>query len=230
MALVIGDIHGRLKKAERFLAYKPEVKHIFAGDYADSFDAKDTEIYNTLKLVIESDADLIIGNHDLHYFGRPPFSCTGFRPHMVSGLGDIFESFIDRFEPAIAADGFLITHGGLTTGLADMLYINYLDLGLIMNKIQAEWEHYLEIRLKAAGELSPIFHIGRCRGGDNKFSGIFWADYREDEMYDIPQIFGHSKTAYGCIIEVKRGHWALGCDNDNYICFNTATQLIEEFT
>jgi len=49
-------------------------------------------------------------------------------------------------------------------------------------------------------------------------------------MYDIPQVFGHSKTACGDIIEVKRGHWALGCDNDRYICFNTTTKQIENFT
>lgn len=229
MALVIGDIHGRLEKAKKFLLYKPEVEHIFTGDYVDSFDAKDIDIYDTLKLVIESNAKLILGNHDLHYFNRPPFHCTGFRSHMANSLGDIFENFIDRFEPAIVVDQFLITHGGLTTELANILYIKHSDLRFIMNRIQAEWQHFLEIRMKAAGELSPLFYIGRCRGGYDEFSGIFWADYREDKLYEIPQIFGHSKTKHGCIIEVERDHWALGCDNDRNICFNTATQQIEEF-
>ena len=37
MAIIVGDIHGNLEKARRFLAYRPDQPHVALGDYVDSF-------------------------------------------------------------------------------------------------------------------------------------------------------------------------------------------------
>ena len=69
MAIIIGDIHGDLGKAKAFLAYKPEVDHIVLGDYVDSCSAEITAVQelSCLDLLIDSEAVLLWGNHDLAY-------------------------------------------------------------------------------------------------------------------------------------------------------------------
>lgn len=234
MALLLGDIHGNLDKAKSFIAYRPEEKHVFVGDYVDSFDAPDMEIYETLKVCIESDADLILGNHDLHYFDHPPFLCSGFRPSMRKSLQDIFEEFMkeERFVPALVVDGYIVTHGGVHERLG--LGIFFKDVGAILNMINVEWNRYLDTRKTKKARFTnygPTFNIGTTRGGRDEFSGIYWADYRYDALMDVPQIFGHSWTDLGEIVKPHplRDFWALGCDNDRRICFNSTTKEVESF-
>jgi predicted phosphodiesterase len=233
MALVLGDIHGRLKKAEAFLNYKPEEEHIFVGDYCDSFSLPDIDIINTLKLVIESKAKLLLGNHDVHYLTDAPFKCTGYRSGIASGINEIIESFFERFIPVALADEFVITHGGISIGLGIEL-INNTNPESVVKRIEVEWAGWVHNRKQMihnrSSHPSAIFNIGRARGGSHKFSGIFWADYRDEEYYGIPQVFGHSKTDLHDIIQISPGHWAIGCDNNRLICFNTKTKEVEDFS
>jgi len=223
MALVVGDIHGRIDKAKMFLEYKPEEIHVFSGDYVDSFVQSDMIIYDTLKLVIESYAKLVLGNHDMHYLTKPPFMCTGYRSDMAKPINEILESFIHRFTPCVVEDGFVITHGGVSNGLGNSLLHNS-DPHAIKLRIDTEWDNYLNRRVGS----SKIFNISKFRGGSHKFGGIFWADYRDEEFYGVPQIFGHSKTTGG-VLQVKSHHWALGCDDNMFQCFNTVTKEVEDF-
>lgn len=226
MALILGDVHGNLQKAEAFLAFKPEETHIFVGDYVDSFEETDEQIYNTLKLCIESDAILLLGNHDLHYFSEPPFSCSGHRHWMAKSLNEIFEAFIERFKPCISVDDFIVTHGGVSNEFGNSA-LKVKDVDVIAEKITALWQVYLETRFKRKPG-SPrlhnsLFSISPTRGGMDRFSGPFWADYRSDNLYGVPQVFGHSRTPIGNIIKVgpKLASWAIGCDNDRRICFDS---------
>jgi predicted phosphodiesterase len=239
MALVIGDIHGRLKKTEEFLNYRPKETHIFSGDYVDSFHASDEDILNTLKLVIESNAILIWGNHDVHYLTNAPFLCSGYNHYLAKGINDILESFIDRFVPATEVDGFVITHGGISKGLHERFIKLALKENSVSEILMAEWKDFLDRRghneqpyhskLNRQSH-SVIFNIPRCRGGNNSFGGIFWADYRDEEFYNIPQVFGHSKTVDGNGVKrVGPNWWALGCDSDKFECFNTSTRKVEKF-
>jgi len=69
MAMIISDIHGDIKKAKAFLAYKPEAEHVILGDLMDSRDRQITlkDELACLELILASDAVLIWGNHDLAY-------------------------------------------------------------------------------------------------------------------------------------------------------------------
>jgi len=225
MALVIGNVHGRLSKVEKFLKYKPEETHIFTGDYVDSFNASDEEILYTLKKVIESDAILLLGNHDIHYLTNSPFMCSGYNYHMTKGLNEIYEEFIDRFVPVTEVDGFVITHGGISEGLSQRFIKGAMKENSVSEILIAEWNEFLKSRKKG----SVIFNIPRCRGGRDPFGGIFWADYRDEKFYDIPQIFGHSKVLGNRIKNVNYDLWALGCDNERLEYFNTSSKKVEEF-
>ena len=227
MALVLGDVHGRYDKAKIFLAYKPGETHIFAGDYVDSFNQPDAIIYGTLKLVIESDAKLILGNHDIHYLDGSPFRCSGYRQHMAKSINGILEVYINRFVPCAVEDGFVITHGGVSNGLGNSL-LKTTNVVNIQDTINSEWELFLKNRNKHYPKESRIFYIPKSRGGFNGYGGIFWADYRDERFYGVPQVFGHSKTPNG-VTQVMSTHWALGCDDNKFECFNTATKEVEYF-
>ena len=150
---------------------------------------------------------------------------------MANGLAEIFEEFVkdERFRPACVVDGFLVTHGGLSEGLGNSMQAGK-DANTILSKIEDEWKAYLETRFKRkpSQPRTPrkIFNIGVFRGGRDSFSGIFWADYRSDRLYGVPQIFGHSKTPLHDIINIggKNDFWAIGCDNDRRICFDSKTK------
>ena len=241
MALIVGDIHGRFDKAKAFLAYKPEEKHVFSGDYVDSFIQSEYIIYDTLKLVIESPATLILGNHDIHYLDYAPFKCSGYREHMAESIGNILETYLDRFVPVAVEDGFVITHGGIAQKLAEDLRFNTRVTDVTIETyggiINTEWEYFLNNRNNIGmysssqdiGKYRSIFNIPRVRGGIDKFGGIFWADYRDEKYHPIPQVFGHSKTPNG-VTQVNLGHWALGCDDYKFECFNTKTCGVEDFS
>lgn len=232
--LILGDIHGNLSKAKAFLAHKPEEKHCFVGDYVDSFEATDEEIYETLKTCIESEAVLLIGNHDAHYFSEPPFTCSGRRHYMAKGLNEIFEAFIPRFVPCIAVDGFIVTHGGVSEAFGNS-NLKTTSVDVIASKITALWQIYLDTRFLRTPNTprfkNSLFSISPTRGGMDRFSGPFWADYRSDNLFGVPQVFGHSRTPLGDVINIgkKTDFWAIGCDNDRRICFNSTTKEAENF-
>ncbi len=232
--LVLGDIHGNFEKARAFLKFKPDEKHCFVGDYVDSFEESDEQILRTLKLCIESDAILLLGNHDLHYFSEPPFLCSGHRYWIQKELNEIFEEFVDRFVPCLSVDGFIVTHGGVSEAFGNSA-LKTTNVDLIAEKITSLWNVYLETRFKRSPG-SPrlkndLFAISPTRGGTDRFSGPFWADYRSDKFYNVPQVFGHSRTPIGNVINVgkKKPLFAIGCDNDRRICFNSTTKEAETF-
>ena len=151
MAIIIGDIHGDLAMAQTFLAYKPEAEHVALGDLVDSRNPKTTfeDELACLELLLESEAVLLWGNHDLTYTVEKPWS--HFKQH--SGIihlterwtaGDDYltraseeKGFLNpfdiltaryekarsrgRFKAAYGVDGWLCTHAGVSTALTSAL-------------------------------------------------------------------------------------------------------------
>lgn len=149
MALVIGDIHGDIKKVRAFLAFRPDEEHIFLGDLVDSRQegvSLDDEL-ECLDLILDSDSTILWGNHDLAYIQEKPWRC--FTPHYIpiaevekylSGNdylrslheedGDlfvrhVFQSRFDnqkyRIKAAYAVDGWLCTHAGVSPEIAKII-------------------------------------------------------------------------------------------------------------
>jgi hypothetical protein len=124
-------------------------------------------------------------------------------------------------------DGFVITHGGISNGLGNSLF-KTTNVSNILDTINSEWELFLKNRNHHYPMHSKIFNIPKSRGGSHSFGGIFWADYRDGRFYGVPQVFGHSKTPNG-VKQIASTHWALGCDDDKFECFNTTTKEVEDF-
>lgn len=227
MALCIGDIHGNFEKAKAFLEYKPEVEHIFVGDYTDSFSASDEEIIKTMKMIFNSNAIILAGNHDNQYFktaGRFT-KCTGYRTNY--NFVHMMESYKDKIIASYVVDDFIITHAGITKAIGRN-FDNIIDLNDWINE---EFERFKNAVVQTES-YSPIFNIGSCRGGWDTYGGVFWADYRcEKYDYRFNQVFGHSHRSFPNIWNVgkKNQQTFVLIDCPQFFCFNTETYSFEDF-
>lgn len=159
MAIIISDIHADIRKAQIFLAYKPDVEHIILGDLVDSRDPKMTfqEELTCLEFVLASNATLIWGNHDLAYtllrswrvftrfsilpevltdrykdgsdYLRSCYHEFGGDLYAVHLFTDRIQHHFDRFKTAHAVDGRLCTHAGLSSTVTKELPDCPMDSG-----------------------------------------------------------------------------------------------------
>jgi predicted phosphodiesterase len=149
MAIVIGDIHGDIRKVRAFLSYRPTEEHIFLGDLVDSRQdgvTLDDEL-ECLDLILATESTVLWGNHDLTYTQEKPWRCLTKHYIRIADIekylsnndylrslyeedGDLFvrHVFQSRFEKqkhrikaAYALDGWLFTHAGISPGIAKII-------------------------------------------------------------------------------------------------------------
>lgn len=231
MAIVVGDIHGNVEKVQAFLAYKPDDLHIALGDYVDSFFEPPSRQFKALRLLLRSSAVLLWGNHDLHYLKTPPWFCIGRQEHkqaILDSYVNIYTRHKKRFQAAYAVDGWLCTHAGVNSTLQQGLD-DVSAIADILNAALAEWMkkpvcfHFPSGRI--ATKSDSIFNIGFGRGGGG-VGGIFWFDYkREQDIAPIKQLFGHTETKEGPIIEST--YVALDTTNNKNACWVYDTSIGE---
>lgn len=227
MSLVLGDVHGNYPKVKAFLEYRPEKEHIFVGDYTDSFRASDSLIIETTKMIFDSDAICLVGNHDLQYFQNASraMQCTGFRP-LAYGFIHLMEMYKHRLQASCVRDGYIITHGGISKGMSDyMTDISIEEISKWFNHVFDEFKNSPLV----PETLSPIFNC-RFSGGTDTFSGPFWARYKFEE-YEIRfnQIFGHTRSDHPVDIQTKNFTELICVDCPQYVCYNTETKQFEDF-
>lgn len=218
MALVIGDIHGDIAKAEAFLAYRPEEEHIAVGDLVDSRRKVGLDEERAcLELLLQSSTVLIWGNHDLAYLPERPWLLCGRYGEMA--FRDLYDSYRHRFFAAYAIDGWLVTHAGVSARLARAVPAEVFVDGVqaIAEWLNAEFSNQFRVQQPERDGVSrygygSLFGIPTCRGGHDPYGGIFWADcdgeQTQPEPKVGPQIFGHSPVPYpdqGNSLELIRG-------------------------
>lgn len=207
MAIIIGDIHGDLAMARLFLNYHPDDVHVALGDLVDSrvmYGLEDEKA--CLDLLLHSSSELIWGNHDLAYLPERPwrsygrFGDTAFREQY-----DLNRS---RFVAAIAVDGWLLTHAGVTPRLAKLMPLGALESGVesVAAWLNDQFVEQLQTRNPKTGPAEvrygygPLFQVPPCRGGSDEYGGIFWSDMVGEQTQPAPvagrQIFGHSPVKH----------------------------------
>jgi len=207
MAIIIGDLHGNLNKAQAFLSYQPQQTHVALGDYVDSFTETPERQKQCLELLLKSDVILLWGNHDLHYLSRCPWRCTGYQ----SRHADLFRRMYDtakqnnRLLAAYAVDGYICTHAGIAPQIAEIIPQKVRS----SSEKVAEWlNDEFDRRIQEPRPrtvlvnplrygVGPLFNISYLRGGREPYGGIFWFDpFRErlEPSYSIgKQLFGHTE-------------------------------------
>jgi hypothetical protein len=179
VAIVVGDIHGNVEKAQVFLNYKPDAVHIALGDYLDSFTESLERQIECLNLLMDSRAVMLLGNHECHYLQSPLFRFPGYKPENAGMLQKILEGNLDRFKVAFAVDGWLCTHAGVKSQLTEL----QSDVTALADAFNSKWQLYLKYRLEnhqARYVYQSIFEFNYC---------IFVEGNLLAE--NIKQIFGH---------------------------------------
>jgi len=204
MAIVIGDIHGNVEKARAFLGYQPEKQHIALGDYLDSSCEPQERQLEALQMLLDSNAILLWGNHDLHYLSTPPWYCPGYQRGSEQPLQNIIEAHKWRFKAAYAVDGWLCSHAGVHISIAKRNAV----APDIADRLNASLKNFLEKpvtyqRDHGIASGPPIFNVGKNSGyGTARFGGIFWFNYqKETGLAPIKQLFGHKKSAEPVVSE-----------------------------
>lgn len=179
MAIVIGDIHGDIEKASAFLSYEPEKEHVALGDYLDSFTTQAGQQLECLKLLMDSNAVLLLGNHECHYLKNPLFNFAGYNSDHAQVFQDILEANIQRFKVAHAVDGWLCTHAGVSSQYTEW----ESNVTVLAEMFNNSWEIYLIHRLV---DRHTVY----------LYQSIFWFNFRifvEGNLLptNIKQIFGH---------------------------------------
>jgi hypothetical protein len=143
MSIVVADLHGDVEKARAFLAYRPDQVHVALGDYLDSYTEPVERQQECLKLLMDSDSVLLLGNHECHYLKYPLFQFAGYNSVNAPLFQDILEANIPRFRVAYAADGWLCTHAGVKSDFTEDVH----DVEVLANIFNRAWDSYLVNRL-----------------------------------------------------------------------------------
>lgn len=211
---IISDVHCRD-------FYKPilNIKNtpiIFLGDYIDPYyweRFSDKEGIEKLKEIIEfarnnKNVTLLVGNHDTsHIWSYMGFERTS--QEYYPELHRIYRDNIDLFHPVYKIKDTIFTHAGINNGWINTVNKSFVDNAFkvtednIVSYIENEWTlqlqndqaSYEQFRYPSLN--SPIFDIGRSRGGDAPYGGPFWSDLYDDwknpEGWKCVQVFSHQQ-------------------------------------
>jgi len=215
MAIVVGDLHGDIEKAKAFLGYRSDELHIALGDYLDSYSISPEQQLDCLQLLMDSNAVLLLGNHECHYLKNPLFSFAGYNLDYAQIFQDNLESNIKRFKAAYAVDGWLCTHAGANSKITEP----QIDVNQLADMFNNSWEIYLKHRMVDQHAEYP-------------YQSIFWFNhcfYVEGNLLptNITQIFGHMEHTRPI---VEANYIALDTTNYCNSCwlFDTATNELVE--
>lgn len=212
MAIIVGDIHGEIEKAQAFLAYRPDSLHIALGDYLDSFTVPFLQQVECLNLLMDSEAVLLFGNHECHYLRKPLFRFPGYQQDHAAELQDLLEYNLFRFRAAYVADGWLLTHAGVHRGYTRRCD----DVDKIANRLQSKFDKYLKTRL-----------VNRRNG--YRYKSIFefnFMQFVDGNLLptNIRQMFGHVEVSRPI---VEPNYIALDSTNHTNSCWLFDTEINE---
>jgi hypothetical protein len=132
--------------------------------------------------------------------------CSGYQ-HQEAYL---FQSMLapalenNRLKAAHAVDGWLCTHAGVNPKIAELIPSEYRNPEAAADWLNAEFERTRLIPQEKPAKkgypkfcgTGPLFEISVARGGDDRFGGIFWFDFKRETVAPSPifkQLFGHSE-------------------------------------
>ena len=177
MAIIVGDIHGDIEKARAFLAYKPETEHVALGDYLDSYVEPFEQQLGCLQLLMDSNAVLLWGNHDVHYLREPIFQFPGYQQGHAALYQELLEQNIFRFKAAYVADRWLCSHAGVHSGFT----AKQNDVAVLADMFNSGWESYLNNRKEGY-----------------RYKTIFQFDFMAEGALaptNIKQVYGHDELS-----------------------------------
>lgn len=214
--IIVPDVHCRGFYKE--VLNVKDKKVVFLGDYMDPYHYEgttDEQGVENLKEIFDyarnnKNVTLLAGNHDCSWI----WSWLGWeRTHYehYHTLHKLYRDNIDLLHPCLQVEDVLFTHAGVSGGWIEAMNRSFelegSDFRLTKDNVIPYIENEFTIELKNdladhpriyGGTLrSPIFCVGRSRGGNAPYGGPFWSDfnydYRDPENWNLTQIFSHTQ-------------------------------------
>lgn len=198
--VTIGDIHGTGLWREIVQKEKDADKIIFVGDYTDSYDKTDNEIFANLEALISfkranpKKVELLLGNHDWQYMFNDP--CSGFRNSMFTNLNLFFKLHKKLFNIAFQYKNFLWTHAGVNQEwfqAHQYTFKHYNEL------IKGDYQNFADLLnlIIDTNAYQILGTVGESRGGTGYTGGPLWSDIADNTKfpllnYNFVQIVGHT--------------------------------------
>ena len=214
--ILIPDTHGRKFWKEAIPLVKAGSPAVFLGDYCDPYSREgisDKKALDNMKEIIDfarSNKDrvtLLLGNHDLSYFGVEAGLWSVFADRYSEQYSDcwhqLFWDNADLFSTCksfkVRGRHFLMSHAGIHPEWVDCVPLfddlDKNDLLAIAARIDDLFQQSLHSNTRT-GFMEALSVVGYLRGGMFPAGSPVWADCHEylDVDYDgITQIFGHTQ-------------------------------------
>ena len=218
--ILIPDVHGRTFWKEAIPHVEDGTPCIFLGDYVDPYSSEDISELDALKNLRELLAfaydhrdrvTLLLGNHDLSYFGEPEGIWSVSADRYSLECGDLYAEYYNENRSLfslcsfreIGGKPFLFSHAGVHPlwlswcGLFDDVN-DPCDGKAVAEKIEELFQKSLYSR-KRTEFMDSLSMVGSFRGGNDFCSSPVWADVREFADYHgkFAQVFGHTQQREG---------------------------------
>lgn len=191
--LVIGDIHGKNIWENIKNLINEYDKFIFVGDYFDSFTIKPiTQLKNFNKIVQFKEenldkVELLIGNHDYHYFPLITEEYAGYQPTMRFNYQNALRVAYNKglMNVCYIYNDYLFSHAGFTKTWCNNKNID-------INNIEDSVNDLFKYKPYEFG-----FELGRNHSyyGDDITQGPFWVrptSLYKDAIENYIQVVGHT--------------------------------------
>lgn len=212
--IIVPDVHGRTFWKAAVPLVEAGAECIFLGDYVDPYpqegitDRDAVENFDEIISFANKYSDrvtLLLGNHDLSYFGREQGTWTVYADRFSTKYADsisrLLNDNVGLFSLCtcrkVGGKDFLFSHAGMHPewikwcGLFDD--IDQTNVRALVDRV----EDLVGESYKADDRtelIEALAIVGTMRGGDYDAGSMVWADCREypDKEGSFAQIFGHT--------------------------------------
>jgi hypothetical protein len=184
--LAIGDIHGRTLWKQ--IIEQDYDKVIFVGDYVDTHGhITGPEQFNNLHDIIDfkleqpDKVELLIGNHDYHYWPGITETCSGYQVGMKNAFSATFEKYKDLFKMCHIEEGMVFSHAGFTDQFIDSMRVRILP-------------DHINGLFKVAPQIFGYYSADTSGYGDHALQSNIWVrpGKLKNWAYKMTQVVGHT--------------------------------------
>ena len=216
MILVIPDVHGRMFWRAAVAQY-PELPTIFLGDYLDPYTHYEgilpSEALVEFEEILEfkrqnmNRVTLLLGNHDVHYFGA---KLNSSRKDLMNHekIERIFNKNLSLFKlTKLVKEGdtqYLFSHAGIIPEWMESHFEGVIleDAEQVSSSLNDKLNNVETFKAFVG---SALMDSSVSRWGNARYPSVVWADvedhqYQQRRLPNAYQIFGHTQQEYEPII------------------------------
>lgn len=216
MMLIIPDVHGRIFWRKAVESY-PDLPTVFLGDYLDPYTHYDgilqSEAFLEFKEILKfkrqnkERVTLLLGNHDVHYFGAKQNSSRKDWMNQEK-IESIFVNNLSLFKLTklirVGDKQYLFSHAGIIPEWLEW-HFEEVDLSDTDQVSKLLNDKLNDVETFRQFVCSALMDRSASRWGYARYPSIVWADvedhqYQQRRLPNVYQIFGHTQQEFEPVI------------------------------